>query len=161
MLFSWPQAAEFKGEISMNMFNATVVIQFSAVEDSGVPYIAIVQLTTVQRLENRYRLSPNYWGELKRGKIDEKALKKGERNSWSHSRSTFMSVDRFFDGFWASKMVSRRVPFLRFFAFGRPGRSDVRFRTSRGSPLGGWGFHFWLSWCPWASQMEPKPLQNP
>ena len=43
-MFSWPQATKFRGEINMNMFNVTVVIQFSAVEDSGVPYIAIVQL---------------------------------------------------------------------------------------------------------------------
>ena len=57
------------------MFNVTVVIQFSAVEDSGVPYIAIVNLTTVQSFEIRYKLSPNYRGELKRGKIDENAFK--------------------------------------------------------------------------------------
>ena len=43
----------------VNMFNVTVVIQFSAVEDSGVPYIAIVNLTTVQRFEIRYKPSVN------------------------------------------------------------------------------------------------------
>ena len=61
----------------MNMFNVTVVIHFSAVEDSGVPYFAIVQLTTVQRFEIRYKLLPNYRGKLKRGTIDEKAFKLG------------------------------------------------------------------------------------
>ena len=53
-----------------------------------------------------------------------------------------------FGWIFGGKMVRERMPFLRFFVFGRSGCSDVRSRTSRECPLGALGFHFGLFWCP-------------